>query len=229
MKKKRNYHRYTDEEKKFLKEFAPGHSWQEIIDTFRNRFGVELSVHRLSAVLCEYGIRTNTRDKYTEEEKLFLQEYIPVHTRKETISAYRKRFGKELSYIELNNFMQYYHISADHERSRRKKPVLSETVAKDGYVYIKISGEPVKWIKKHRYIWEQTYGEIPEGFLHAFADGNRKNCELANLRLISKRTQGIMNMTRLSKVGKEYFDTAVMIAELKQLQRKRIRNLESEE
>ena len=224
MKKKRNYHKYTTEEKEFLKEFAPGHNWQEIIDEFKSRFGIELSVHRLSSLLCEYGVRTNTRDKYPEEEKLFLQEYIPSHTRKETISEYKQRFGKDLSLTRLNNFQQYYHILTDPERGG-KKPILSETAAKDGYIYIKVSDKPSKWIKKHRYIWEKTYGKIPEGYQLAFADGNRKNCDLKNLRLIRKSTQAIMNMTCLSKVDGEYFDTAVLIAELKHIQNNRQKDI----
>lgn len=235
MKKKRNYHRYTDEEKDFLEEFAPGHSWQEIIDTFRNRFGAEISAQCLSSVLCKYGIRTNTREKYTEEEKQFLKQYIPGHTQKEIISEYKKLFEKDISLTNLKNFKTYYGlISGTHDRTRFKKSYLEKEVGdeillKNGYVLKKISEEPSRWEFKHRYIWEQAFGKIPDGYLVVFADGNKENCDLNNLRLISRKTQAVMNGSGLSEATGEYFDTAVMIAELKQIQRKRIRDLESEE
>ena len=38
----------------------------------------------------------------------------------------------------------------------------------------------------HRYVWEQANGEVPEGYVVAFRDGNRRNCSLDNLYLLSR-------------------------------------------
>lgn len=65
------------------------------------------------------------------------------------------------------------------------KPIGYERTGRDGYVYIKVCmGE--RMVLKHRYVWEGAYGVIPEGYSIAFRDGNRQNCSLDNLYLISK-------------------------------------------
>jgi hypothetical protein len=51
-------------------------------------------------------------------------------------------------------------------------------------IYVKVPNKK-KLVPKHRYIWEQANGTIPKGFNVSFKDGNTKNCELANLDIIS--------------------------------------------
>lgn len=65
------------------------------------------------------------------------------------------------------------------------KPVGYERIdTKDGYVFIKVAeGKPM--VLKHRYIWEQYNGIVPDGYCVAFRDGNRLNCDISNLFLIS--------------------------------------------
>lgn len=46
-----------------------------------------------------------------------------------------------------------------------------------------------KWMQYHRYLWEQTYGKVPEGCNIQFKDGNTLNCEIDNLYLISRSDQ----------------------------------------
>ena len=55
----------------------------------------------------------------------------------------------------------------------------------NGYVYIKVSMEQ-KMVLKHRYVWEQANGPIPDGHNIAFRDGDRQNCDISNLYLISR-------------------------------------------
>jgi hypothetical protein len=65
------------------------------------------------------------------------------------------------------------------------KPIGYERVDENGYVYLKVSMEH-KMVLKHRYVWEQANGPIPDGHNIAFRDGNRQNCDLSNLYLISR-------------------------------------------
>lgn len=64
------------------------------------------------------------------------------------------------------------------------KPVGYERINEDGYVLTKVEGER-KMVLKHRYIWQQANGSVPEGYVVAFRDGNRLNCKLENLFLMS--------------------------------------------
>lgn len=65
------------------------------------------------------------------------------------------------------------------------KPIGYERIDENGYVYIKVSMEH-KMVLKHRYVWEQANGPIPDGHNIAFRDGNRQNCDLSNLYLLSR-------------------------------------------
>ena len=50
-------------------------------------------------------------------------------------------------------------------------------------VKVKIDG---KWVKKyyHRYLWEQTFGEIPTDFQIHHKDGNKLNNDIDNLECV---------------------------------------------
>ena len=73
------------------------------------------------------------------------------------------------------------------------KPVGWQRITKDGYVEIKIA-EPNVFKLKHRLIWENEIGPIPAGHNIQFKDGNRLNCELENLYIITRAEQlGVNN------------------------------------
>lgn len=58
-----------------------------------------------------------------------------------------------------------------------------------GRTYIWIKPEGRRMMPKHRWLWEQAYGEIPKGHCVQFKDGNTLNCVLENLYLISRKKQ----------------------------------------
>lgn len=64
-------------------------------------------------------------------------------------------------------------------------PVGSITSTSDGYRKVKIA-EPNKWQHLHRYNWVEAHGPIPDGMCLAFKDGDRTNCEVSNLELITR-------------------------------------------
>lgn len=66
------------------------------------------------------------------------------------------------------------------------KPIGAERINSYGYIQVKIA-LPNKWKLKHRIIWEEKYGEIPKGHDIHFRDGDRKNTNIDNLELVSKR------------------------------------------
>ncbi|GHT09564.1 hypothetical protein AGMMS49525_18530 [Bacteroidia bacterium] len=68
------------------------------------------------------------------------------------------------------------------------KPVGYERVQRDGYIYVKVA-EPNKFRLKHRMVWERHNGAIPAGHNIQFKDGNRENCDISNLYMISRDNQ----------------------------------------
>ena len=68
-------------------------------------------------------------------------------------------------------------------RPHNQRDIGTECVHSDGYVYLRIESGCVL---KHRHVWEQANGEVPEGYVVAFRDGNRQNCDISNLYLLSR-------------------------------------------
>lgn len=52
------------------------------------------------------------------------------------------------------------------------------------YIWIKPAGRHM--IPKHRWLWEQAHGPIPEGYFVMFKDGDSMNCVLENLLLVNR-------------------------------------------
>lgn len=82
-----------------------------------------------------------------------------------------------------------------------------------GYIEVKVA-EPNVWKLKHRVIWEEHYGPIPEGQLICFKDGNHMNFDIDNLAMVDKSTSVRMSRLGIHSPGKEIFDSAVLTAKL---------------
>lgn len=92
------------------------------------------------------------------------------------------------------------------------RPIGSES-KKRGYWMVKVA-EPNVWKMKTRLIWEQHFGEIPDGYRVTFIDGNSDNFNLDNLALISDNENKLLNQMKLRKEDKELTQSGVNIAKI---------------
>lgn len=71
------------------------------------------------------------------------------------------------------------------------KPLGHERVTVDGYIEVKVrdSQKQKNFELKHRLVWEKHNGGIPDGCNIQFKDGNRQNCKIENLYMISRTEQ----------------------------------------
>lgn len=71
-------------------------------------------------------------------------------------------------------------------------PLWSERVGKDGYIEMKVPGEnpytghKTRFMHKHRYLWEQVNGPLPEGHALKCLDGDRTNTDPSNWEAIPR-------------------------------------------
>lgn len=91
-----------------------------------------------------------------------------------------------------------------------------ERMTQDGYTEIKIQDGTLNknWVLKHRYIYEQHYGKIPDGYNVMFADKNRQNFDIDNLILVSKHEDLIMNNNKLIYEDKELTKSGHLVAKV---------------
>lgn len=101
------------------------------------------------------------------------------------------------------------------------RPLGSERIdSKDGYVYVKTSainqhtGFVGWWRQKHLLAWEAEHGPVPKGFIICFLDGDRTNCELENLEMISKAENAIRNKQSFSSLPEELKPTMRLVAKV---------------
>jgi hypothetical protein len=87
----------------------------------------------------------------------------------------------------------------------------AERISVDGYMEVRIKEGKYKY--KHRVIYEQHYGPIPDGMIVRFKDGNKMNLNLDNLELID-RGQNMLNNT-IQRFPKELIQTIRLVNKLK--------------
>ena len=101
--------------------------------------------------------------------------------------------------------------------SLNTKPVGTETVLryKDGRIFVAVKiGMPSEWEYKHRLVYKQHFGEIPDGYMINFADGNHLNFDPDNLILVSQGENIILNKNKLRFNDKELTKTGLTLSKL---------------
>jgi hypothetical protein len=69
------------------------------------------------------------------------------------------------------------------------RPIGSERITDEGYRQRKVTDTgypPADWEEVHRLVWQEHHGPIPAGHVVTFIDGDRLNCTIGNLELVSR-------------------------------------------
>lgn len=180
---------YTNEQLDFLKKNS-GLSRYELTTLFNIKFNLNKSVTAIAGTCKRNKFLRNKKDWY------FKKGHIPVNKGKVGLQR-----GNNSSFKKGNIPHNYL-------------PVGSECLTtKDQYLKVKV-GEPNKWKLKHRLVWEAKNGPIPKGYCIIFLDGNRQNCDITNLKLISKAENVHFNKSGFSEYPSELKPTLRHISKL---------------
>lgn len=190
--------KWTPEMLDFMRETIPGHTESEIRNAFLDRFGIELSRTKIGNIKVRLGLRQNTHGGRFEKGH-----------------APHNKGKKQADYLD----------DAAIERTKatlfckgnlpaNTLPVGVERISKEGYIEVHIAqrkrNKPNdQWVPKHRLMWEQEHGPIPDGHVVIFVDGNKRNFALDNLACISRG-----EMLRLNSEELEYHDQQTLQAAL---------------
>ena len=174
----------------FMRETAPGRSSHEIMELVNARFGEgTMSVSQVRAYKKNHKIASGY-------DARFQKDHVPNNK------------GK---HIETRGRMAETQFKKG-SRPHNTLPIGSEIVRSDGYIQVKVA-DPDVWQLKHRLVWEEHNGPVPEGGLVVFRDGNRLNTDISNLALIDKSVNARLNHMGIRHAGcPELFDTAVLVA-----------------
>ena len=102
-----------------------------------------------------------------------------------------------------------------------RRPLGAERICPlSGFVLVKVAekdphtGALTRYKHKHVHIWEQANGTRPEGMVVAFKDGNKLNCEIDNLMLISRAELLRLNQYNYKEVSEELKPSVLAVAKL---------------
>lgn len=183
---------YTEEQKQFLFDFIPGHSYKEIITAFNQKFSdMQLTVSRVKNF-------TSNNKIYTGRTGYFVKGCVPPNKGTKGISKPNKTSFKKGNVPP--NIKPIGHIRVD----------------RDGFIYQKIQeGHAQKNYKMiHVMNWEKVNGPVPKGHKLIFADRDRSNVSIDNLLLVSFAEALILNKQGLIYNDKDLTTAGVNLAKL---------------
>jgi hypothetical protein len=160
----------------------------------------------------------------------FLRENYENRKVKEVTALFNDQFGTQLTPPQVRKFIKKRCLSSEWtgptgfrwgDGRSNWRPVGTERLDTKGFIQLKIS-EPLGsrknhrdgWVPKHVYIWEQTHGKVPSGMVVAFKSGNKLNCEIDNLRLLSRAELLRTNHHGYSRVPDELKPSIVALSKL---------------
>lgn len=168
----------------------------------------ELYPHTLSADLAKRfncslpSIYYHANKLGLRKSKEFIAETSRMHSSRPDHGGRRTRFKKGQTPPnkgkKLSEFMSEEAIGKIKKTQFKKgnippnhKPIGYERINRDGYIEVKVRDEKYtrNFELKHRFIWEKHFGPIPESHNIQFKDGNKLNCKIENLYIISRAEQ----------------------------------------
>ncbi len=211
--------KYTPEIEDFIKENIKGVKYKDMAEILFERFNLKVNPDALGQWCCKHKMPNGLTG-------CFEKGHIPInkgkkwdeYLTKEQQERCRKTCFSSERVVNHQDYTWYHKVG-------------DERLDKDGYVMIKLyehakdNGGGKKnstraWVLKHRYIWEQNYGPIPEGHIVIFLDGNIRNFSIDNLAMISCAENAIINKLglryddpELTKIGVQISKLKILIAE----------------
>jgi hypothetical protein len=196
--------RWTEEERRILKEMYPHHTAKEVAAVLgRNTSSVHNQARFLGVKPSRERLQQAGRE-LAKTEKSAAARFKVGH-----IPAGKGKKVSQETYAKMRRTMfQKGHTPANH------KEVGSERVSRDGYVEVKVA-EPNTWRHKHRVIWEQANGKIPKGCNIQFRNGDKTDIRLENLYIISRQEQLMTENCMRAKYPEELQQIIMLKAALK--------------
>ena len=191
--------KWTKEHEAFIREHAPGRHREESYKLFVKHFGIDPGLNSYIAFLKNHHIRCGVDCRYKKGHEPWSKGRPLTPEQREV--ALRTAFKKGV--VPHNTL-----------------PIGSEVEFEDGYIWVKVAerrnpkNKRVNWIPKHRLVWEEANGPIPEGMYVTFLNGDRKDFRIENLALVSQATNATLNRKGLRSEHPEITEAGIALSEL---------------
>lgn len=192
--------KFTDKHRKYLDSIRKDCSSTEAHRRLNRRFRTTFTLRQIRNQID--NLRTPDEPKQprlTTAEINFLKENIEGTPIKELTVMLNAAFDKHYTATQVHGMCYWRGLrtgrdtkfKAGKKETLRTREIGTETVDSNGYVRLKVG--PNDWRMKHRYVWEQANGPIPDDYVVLFLDQNKLNCALENLFLVQRKYIPIVN------------------------------------
>lgn len=210
-----NWKRWTEEERQFLRDNAVGRSYKETLSMMNKKFGNDRSMGSMVSMMVQLGIRNGLegcdpdKEPWTAEEEQFLRDNVKGISFKELSEKHNKVFKQQRSEYACQNKATKLGLVNGRDTKVQKGsvalralPIGSVIKGKHGDLYVKISNDYIGSEKRNDSLknykrlavvnWEKEHPPLDKskGESLLFLDGNRENCDISNLRMVTKRIRG---------------------------------------
>ncbi|QIK58792.1 HNH endonuclease [Dysgonomonas sp. HDW5A] len=195
---------WTEEKIELLKTLYPNENSQKIADQFG------FSIYAIYRMACSLGLKKSGEFLLSDKSGRLIkgktrQEGVHYQFPKGHVPMNKGKKQKEFMTQEAIDKTKATRFKKG-QLPHNTKPIGYERIDKDGYLYYKVEGKR-KLVLKHRHVWEQHNGSIPKGYNIQFKDGNKHNCDIENLYMISRANQ----MAKENSASKNLPDNAVAV------------------
>lgn len=194
--------KYTDEMKQFILDNYKERYNQELADLFNQKFNTNITSRMIKSYKANNKLNSGLTGKFRKGQ---------------TPHNKGKKMPKEVYEKVKHTMFAKGNVPPNH------RPVGSERISKDGYIEVKVA-EPNKWRLKQRVVYEEAKGKIPEGCTIIFLDGNKQNCNIDNLRCITRSELLYLNCNGLNN-SNEITETGILMARLDRAKNKKKQEL----
>lgn len=191
--------KFTDEMFDWLRNNINSMKWSDLHKTFCDHFAVTISLKGLNRHCYTNGIIKYNRHHYTDEERSFLISNITGNTYPTLTELFNNHFKTNVTVSSIQQqCMIFLKIKRGFNRfAHNRLDVGSEICKGNDRIMVKVSdigGKRRKedWVDKHRLIYEQHYGKIPNDSMVIFLDGDHTNFDPENLYCIDRKIHIIM-------------------------------------
>lgn len=159
--------KWTEEHRKFLDQHYSSLTQPHLLEAFNQNFDVEISRASLSCALYRFQIKSGRTGKYEKGNQPWNKGINPWIDRPDAYKRIKPHLFKKNTLphnTKQNGFI---------------------TQRSNGYYYIRIDLN--EWELLHHYKWKEFHGQIPQGSVITFKDGDISNCHINNLEVVTKK------------------------------------------
>lgn len=190
---------YAKEQDEFLRENCTKMTRAELTDIFNQKFGTNKAVSTIKGYCNRRGWKSGGDGRF-KPGNISWQTGLSK-------DKYKSHFTEDSFKRSIAGIMDKRKYKIGDELVRRGVPMILISIEPNVQIWDRC-------VPKRRYVWEQAYGEIPEGHRIINLDGDPMNCDLDNLYCIPAKFIPLLNKNHWLVDSREHTLTAIKYCEL---------------